>query len=92
MLVWGDLNEPPKNGASFNKTLGYTEIEFKHNVFITGYDEDKFIVFDYWTPGFTWRYESLEYERIMSSIDFSNPETVQMIYAFRKNTGIPQKG
>ena len=73
------------------KTLGYTEIEFKHNVFITGYDEDKFIVFDYWTPGFTWRYESLEYERIMSSIDFSNPETVQMIYAFRKNTDMPQK-
>ena len=65
------------------KTLGYTETPYKHNVFVTGYDEDKFMVYDYWTPGFTWRYEKVNCVRLLESMDFTNPETVQRIYAFK---------
>lgn len=67
------------------KTLGYTDAPYKHNVFVTGYENDEFIVFDFWTPSFTWRYERVDCKRLFESIDFTNDETVQMIYAFKYN-------
>ena len=73
------------------KTLGYTNVSYKHNVFVTGYENDEFIVFDFWTPSFTWKYERVECKRLFESIDFTNDETVQMIYAFKYNEDIHEK-
>lgn len=68
--------------------LGYTDIPFKHNVFVTGHENDEFFVFDFWAPSFTWKYERIECKRLFESIDFTNDETVQMIYAFKYNESI----
>lgn len=73
------------------KTLGYTTVPYKHNVFVTGYENDEFIVFDFWTPSFTWKYEKVNCKRLFESIDFTNDETVQMIYAFKYNEDIRGK-
>lgn len=73
------------------KTLGYTNVSYKHNVFIAGYENDEFIVFDFWTPSFTWKYERVDCKRLFKSIDFTNKETVQMIYVFKYNEDIRGK-
>lgn len=73
------------------KTLGYTDVPYKHNVFVTGYENDEFIVFDFWTPSFTWKYEKVGCKQLFKSIDFTNDETVQMIYVFKYNEGIRGK-
>lgn len=67
------------------RTLGCTETPYKHNVFVTGYEEDAFIVYDYWTPSFTWKYERVACGNLVQSIDFTNCETVQMVYVFKFN-------
>lgn len=73
------------------KALGYTDVPYKHNVFVTGYENNEFIVFDFWTPSFTWKYERVDCNRLFKSIDFTNDETVQMIYAFKYNEDIREK-
>ena len=73
-------------------TLGYTDVPFKHNVFITGYEEELIAVYDYWTPKFMWKYELIERKNLFNSIDFSNPDTVQRIYAFKKNADYKSSG
>lgn len=67
------------------KTLGYTEFPFCHNVFLTGYEGDEYIVFDYWTPEFTWKYERVDCDRFFGAVDFLNHETVPSIYVFKYN-------
>ena len=73
------------------KALGYTNVPYKHNVFVTGYENDDFIVFDFWTPSFTWKHERVNCKRLFESIDFTNDETVQMIYAFKYNVKLLEK-
>jgi len=73
------------------QTLGYTDDPYIHNVFVTGYENDKFIVFDFWTTSFTWKYEKVGCKCLFDSIDFSNNETVQMIYAFKYNESYRRK-
>lgn len=73
------------------KMLGYTDFPYKHNVFITGYENDDFIVFDFWTPSFTWKYKRVDCKRLFESIDFSNDETVQKIYVFKYNDCVRKK-
>ncbi len=75
------------------KLLGHTELPFKHNVFVTGYEAGSFIVYDYWAPYFTWKYIKVEENRLFESIDFTNPETVQEFYVFKLNEKrIPDNG
>ena len=73
------------------KTLGYTETPFRHNVFLTGYEGDEYIVFDYWTPEFIWKYERVDCNCLFGAVDFLNHETVQMIYAFKYNAVYVEK-
>ncbi len=67
------------------KTLGHTEREFKHNVFVTGYEDDDFIVYDFWAPHFNWKYMKVDCKHLFESVDFSNDETVQSFYVFKYN-------
>ncbi len=67
------------------KNLGYTDVPYRHNVFLTGYERNEYIVFDYWTPGFNWKHERVDCDKLLEAVDFSNHETVQMIYVFKYN-------
>ena len=73
------------------RILGYTNASYIHNVFVTGYQENEFIVYDFWTPSFTWKYERIDCKILFESVDFTNNETVQMIYAFKYNDEACQK-
>ena len=67
------------------KTLGHTALEFRHNVLITGYGENGFVVYDFWAPSFNWKFLEIEEKKLFGCIDFSNDETVQSFYVFMKN-------
>lgn len=67
------------------KKLGYTDAPYRHNVFLTGYDGNEYIVFDYWMPVFNWKYERVDCVKLLDAVDFSNHETVQMIYVIKYN-------
>lgn len=67
------------------KLLGLTDWPFKHNVFLTGYENDSFIVYDFWLPGFTWKCKKIDCKVLFQSIDFTNVDTVQSFYVFKEN-------
>lgn len=67
------------------KLLGCTERAYIHNVLIVGYENDGFLVYDFWAPHLVWMRKKVCCQILFSSIDFSNAETVQMVYAFKCN-------
>jgi hypothetical protein len=67
------------------KHLGITEHPFKHNVFLAGHEGDAFTVYDFWPPSFTWKGRQMDGYALFESVDFTNPDTVQSFYLFKKN-------
>lgn len=68
------------------KILGITNSPYKHNVFIVGYEDENFFVYDFWSPSFVWKCKSINCNELFLSIDFTNSETVQSFYLFKENT------
>lgn len=68
--------------------LEITEYPYRHNVFITGYEDDEFIVYDFWSPGFQWKFKRIDGKKLFQSIDFSNIDTVQAFYVFKENEAV----
>ena len=67
------------------KLLGITDHPFKHNVFLAGYENDGFVVYDFWPPSFTWKCKKIDGKALFQSIDFTNSDTVQSFYVFKEN-------